>query len=210
MPIDDRHIYKILYLQYFVLNNNKFMLVSIFKDLTFVVWVDYSYTPQKESFTEFNDENTWEIVADNIPVITPEKGNPDCIACIEVDFNPSIETLEIVEKKGKYSANIIPIPPPPETPEDRKSRIRNILITTDEYTTVDTEWVTFDKSEVWPMIISRYYKWDQNAEMAYLQQWNYLKDKENRTPEEDEKLAFIRAGYEYKEAFKNFILSLCR
>lgn len=128
------------------------------------------------------------------------------MACIEVDFDPNTQALEIQEDEWKYLVTVIE-KIIEESQESKKSRITHLLITSEKYEEVDTEWVIFEKSDIWPMIVARFFGGDPNAEMAYLQRWNYLKDIE-RTEQEDVELELIKNGYVQKEAFKNFILSL--
>lgn len=142
------------------------------------------------------------------PIIWADYTNhPDCIYAEDIDFNPETQTPNLIEEDGEYSIDIQDKPLPPESPEEKKARITNLLISTENYEEVDTEWVTFEKSDIWPMIIARFFGGDTNAEMAYLQRWNYLKDIE-RTDEQEVELELIKGWYEAKEEFKNFILSL--
>lgn len=129
------------------------------------------------------------------------KDNPDVTGMKEIEYADSIQNP--VYKDGK----IIDATQESSEYADKKALITQLLITSENYENVDTEWVTFEKTDIWPMIISRFFWWDPNAEMAYLQRWNYLKDIE-RTEKQEVELELIKNGYIEKEAFKNFILSL--
>ena len=129
------------------------------------------------------------------------KDNPDIADMQEIEYPETIQNPEY--KDGK----IIDATQESREYSDKKARITQLLVTSDEYEDVDTEWVTFSKSDIWPMIIARFFGGDPNAEMAYLQRWNYLKDIERSEVQEVE-LEIIKGWYEAKEEFKNFIQSL--
>lgn len=161
------------------------MTISFFEDWTYVIGADYS---QRE----------------------------DCVHTEEVDFDPSTQILVLQPDEEFWYKVLIEYKIVEwESYETIKARIKSELISAENYEEVETEYmlqgqmekVTFDKSDVWPMIVARFFNWDTNTEMAYLQRWNYLKDKE-RNEDENLELEMIRAGYEAKEKFKNFILSL--
>lgn len=95
-----------------------------------------------------------------------------------------------------------------ETPEEKKARILSILISSDDYKSVDTEWVFLEYSDIWKAIIARFFKSDPNAEMAYLQKWNFLTSLSEKTEEQQAELDLIRQGYIAKEEFKDFLLTL--
>ena len=182
------------------------MKVSIFKDWTFLIWIDYSYTPPVEYSPEVRDEETDDIISEEILAV-PAIWNPDCVQCIDVQFDPNTQFLEIEKKKSKYIVNVID-KEIIESPEEKKKRILSILISSDEYSSVDTEWISIEHADIWPAIIARFFKGDPNAEMAFLQKWNFLTSIQGKTPEQEAEIEMIKAGYIAKEEFKDFLLTL--
>ena len=154
------------------------MTISFFDDWTYVVGADYSH-------------------------------REDCIHTEDVDFDPATQvlTLQSDEESG-YSVLIQAKLLPEEDFESMKAKIRNELCSSEDYESVSTNWVTFDRNEVWPMIVMRYFKGDPNSEMAYIQRWNFLSSLTEKTDEENAELEFIKEWYIAKEKFKTFILSL--
>ena len=139
------------------------MKVSIFKDLTFATGIDYSYTSPQEGVPASFDEE-WNEIPEVLAI--PEKGNPDCVACIDVDFDPQVETLEITEKKWKYKADVIPLPVRPESTEAKHSRICRSLITAETLEDFDLEWEHFSDFEIGEMITARAFGGNPHAEKA--------------------------------------------
>ncbi len=133
--------------------------------------------------------------------------HPQCIhqEDIEIDLTTQIPVLK--KSKWKYSIKITDIVQE-ETYDQKKERIKNDLCTSEKYQEVDTDGVFFQTSEIWPMIIARFFKSDPNAEMAFLQKWNFLTSIQEKTPEQEAEIEMIKAGYVAKEEFKDFLLSL--
>jgi hypothetical protein len=139
------------------------MIVSIFKDLTFATGIDYSYAPPQEGIPGSFDEDG-NTIAEIVAV--PAKWNPDCVACIDIDFDTTTETLEITEKKGKYTAEVIPLPTIPETPKEKHSRIYHSLIVAVTLENFDLEWEKFSDFEIGELITARVFCGNPHAEKA--------------------------------------------
>lgn len=182
------------------------MKISIFKDLTYVTEIDCSYTPWVEYKPEVKDEESCDIISEEI-LWVPAKWNIDCIECVDMEFDPKTQNLEISQKKWKLSFNITE----KDIQEDdasKKSRILALLVSSEDYQSVDSEWVFLEYSDIWPAIIARFFKSDPNAEMAYLQKWNFLTSFPDRTAAQQNELDLIKQWYIAKEKFKDFLLTL--
>lgn len=92
--------------------------------------------------------------------------------------------------------------------ETKKERILSLLVSEEDYASIDSEWVFLEYSDIWPMIIARFFKGDPNAEMAYLQKWNFLTSLPERTEEQQAELDLIKKWYVAKEEFKDFLLTI--
>lgn len=95
-----------------------------------------------------------------------------------------------------------------ESNDSKKARILSLLVSSEDYQSVDSEWVFLEYSDIWPAIIARFFKSDPNAEMAYLQKWNFLTSLPERTEEQQNELDLIKQWYVSKEEFKDFLLTL--
>lgn len=182
------------------------MIISIFKDLTYVTEIDCSYTPWVEHQPEVKDEESGDIISEEI-LWVPAKWNIDCIKCVDIEFDPKTQNLEISQNEWKLSFNITE----KDIQEDdasKKSRILALLVSSEDYQSVDSEWVFIEYSDIWPAIIARFFKGDPNAEMAYVQKWNFLTSLSEKTEEQQAELDLIRQGYIAKEEFKDFLLTL--
>lgn len=163
------------------------MKVSFFQDGNIAVWVDYSYTPQG--------------ISDNWEVIIPEKWRPDCVWVFEVDFDSNTQTVRL----ENWEVVIEDLPKPEETEDEKRKRIENLLITTENYMEVDTEWVkNFDIDK---LILYRFFRWDRGKEIGFTQRMVYLQ-MIKRSTDETQEMQMILAWYEAKEAFKSYIQSL--
>lgn len=121
------------------------MLVSIFKDLTFTTWIDYSSNPETSEW------------------------NPDCVECVDVDFNPLIETLEIEETDGEYVVNIMQLPQAEESSETRHARIYQSILEAEILDLeLDLEWEEFTDFEIGEIITTRLFGGNPHAQTALL------------------------------------------
>ena len=154
------------------------MIVSFFKDWSYIVWANYTH-------------------------------REDCVHVSDVDFDPTNQELALqYSEETWYTVEVNAKILPSEDVSLIKERVKNELTFAEDYTTVYVDNVMFEKSDIWPMIVARFFKWDVNAEMAYLQRWNFLTSLEERTKKEEAELKEIKLWYIAKEEFKNYILSI--
>lgn len=181
------------------------MKVSIFKDLTFATWVDYSYTPPIEHSPEVKDEEG-NILSHEV-LAKPGIGNPDCVACLDLEFDPTIQTIEVTEKKGKFTATVVDLPPRPETPEEKHDRVYQSIIMTENLDDVDLEGEVFSDFEIGEIITARVFGGNPHAEKALtnkvlavaisLLQWDQL------TPEMQDKLSEAQLKKAHVDEIRN-------
>lgn len=101
------------------------------------------------------------------------------------------------EEKEIFELQDIPAPPFDE--------VMNLLIISEDPSTVKT--YGYRGFNIDFCILQRFFGGDRGKEIGFTQRMIYLQMKE-RTPEEEEEMKIIFAGYEKKEEFKNFLKSL--
>ena len=84
------------------------MIISFFSPTEYVTDIDLSYTEWSPAIPAILDEETGEIISQEIPA-TPTRWNPDCIAVFDVEFDPTTQDIQIENKKWKYNAIITEI-----------------------------------------------------------------------------------------------------
>ena len=134
------------------------------------------------------------------------QSNPDCIHVEDVAFDPSIHDVVLTEKKGKYIIEVVDLPPPQETQDAKKARITLALITSEDPTKVDTEWVTWFDIDF--CISQRFFGWDRGKEIWFTQRFAYLLALTDLTEDQQAEKTLIIEWYEAKEKYKEFIKSL--
>lgn len=123
----------------------------------------------------------------------------------QVEYDPAYQ--DVILEKGK--AKIIDIwekPIQQELPEAKKSRITLALITSEDPTKVDTEWVTWFDLDY--MILQRFFGGDRGKEIWFTQRFAYLLAFTDLTEDQNEEKILIIEWYESKEKYKEFIKSL--
>jgi hypothetical protein len=177
------------------------MIVSFFKDNTYATGIDCSYTPESPEIPQEIDEETGDIITPGVPW-SPPTWSPDCIWVYVVDFDPNTQDIRL-EDSGVVIENK---PSPPEPYDQKRNRIIQDLITSEDYTSIDTEGITwFDIDQ---MILARFFKWDRGKEIGFTQRFVYLQSLSEKNLEETKELEIIKEGYLAKEAYKNYISSL--
>lgn len=128
-------------------------------------------------------------------------------------IDPNEEWFEVPE--GKYVHSYIATNP--YTKEEKEifelrdiptpafEEIVNLLLTSEDPSTVKT--YGYKGFDIDSCILQRFFGGDRGKEIGFTQRMIYLQMKE-RTPEEEEEMKIIFAGYEKKEEFKNFLKSL--
>lgn len=89
---------------------------------------------------------------------------------------------------------------------EKKKRITLALITSEDPTKVDTEWVTWFDIDF--CISQRFFGWDRGKEIWFTQRFAYLLALTDLTPEQEWEKVLIIEWYEAKEKYKEFIKSL--
>ena len=194
------------------------MLVSFFDNWNFVTGVDYSFKkgspeiPYIASIPEVAEvlDDDGKVVTPYQPAVDkipgqpeiPDQGRIDCIKVIDIDFDPTTQTVRL-----EWTEVVIEdIPPPPESPESIRARVTKELIQSPHYEEVDTEWVTgFDIDS---LVLHRFFKWDRGAESGYNQDFSYILSLENPTTEQIAFKERLTQGYIAKKAFVSYIKSL--
>lgn len=93
-----------------------------------------------------------------------------------------------------------------ETEVDQRKRITLALITSEDPTKVDTEWVTWFDIDF--CISQRFFGWDRGKEIWFTQRFSYLLALTDLTEDQQAEKTLIIEWYEAKEKYKEFIKSL--
>lgn len=154
------------------------MKVSIFSDLTYATWIDYSYTPE------------------DVDLSLPSRGDPNCIACLDIDFDPETQALEFAMSKKKLTYEIVSLPEKPEDPHVKHQRILLEVVWTPDLKSLDIEWESFTDMEIGEIICKRCFKGNPHAQMSLLRKIAKIQDikisGEEITPEMQELLDYAK------------------
>jgi hypothetical protein len=95
------------------------------------------------------------------------RGLSDLVS-FEVDnYTPETHTYSMVDKKSKWTLSVVSKPIPPETPWEKKQRVKQALLTTNNLEVFDLEWVVFDGvNEIDEIITAKAFGGDNGAQMT--------------------------------------------
>ena len=82
-------------------------------------------------------------------------GNENCIHVEDVNFDPKTQTLVLTEKKGKYIVEVVELPPQPETDQEKRKRVLDSFIATQDLSNFDWEGVELTTNEYSQLITAR-------------------------------------------------------
>lgn len=131
--------------------------------------------------------------------------HPDCVQVDNIEYNPYTQNIDISKDWEKYKIDISD-KPNIETHDEKKSRITLALITSEDPTKVDTEWVTWFDIDF--CISQRFFGWDRGKEIWFTQRFAYLLALTDLTEDQQAEKTLIIEWYEAKEKYKEFIKSL--
>lgn len=134
--------------------------------------------------------------------------NPDCIYQEDIVFDPTTQTVELIETEWVYSIRVSDIPRDPESPSEKKARVIEAIISAEDISTLDTEGVTFTKKEKWEIISRKLYEGNIYDEIAEVKKKVELLDKpaSKHTIKDKEDFSKITLN----ETKRNQILSLLK
>lgn len=94
--------------------------------------------------------------------------NPDCLYQEDIDFDPTKQTIELLEDWGEFSIEVSDIPEPPETDSEKKIRKVQEFVLADDIDEFDWEWVFISPEDYSRLIILRDFEGDNGAQQAML------------------------------------------
>lgn len=95
-------------------------------------------------------------------------GHPDCISVQDINFNPETEVLEVLKEWDEVVVNVVEKPLPPETTEEQKSRIIASILSAEDLSMVDLEWITFSDLEAGDIIVRKVFSGNPYAQTSLL------------------------------------------